>query len=170
ATKPDSQEICFIPDDDYKRFLREETDVTSQPGPILDLDGHRLGTHQGLANYTVGQRKGLGIAVGKPIFVVELDMVNNTLIVGDDRDVFFHALIAHDVNFILIPALTEPRNVMAKIRYHAQEVPALLSPLANGRVRLDFIEPERAVTPGQSVVFYEGDDVVGGGIIEKAIR
>ncbi|EEG78507.1 tRNA 2-thiouridine(34) synthase MnmA [Dethiobacter alkaliphilus] len=170
ADKPDSQEICFIPDDDYKRFLREETDVESKPGPILDLDGNRLGTHQGLVNYTVGQRKGLGIAVGRPIFVVELDVENNTLIVGDDRDVFFRALVADDLNFILIDELKEPRRVMAKIRYHAKEVPALLSPLPHGQAKLEFDEPERAVTPGQSVVFYEGDDVVGGGIIQQAIR
>ena len=170
ADKPDSQEICFIPDDDYKRFMREETDVESTPGPILDLDGHRLGTHQGLVNYTVGQRKGLGIAVGRPIFVVELDMAQNALIVGDDSDVFFKSLVAADLNFILINELNEPLRVMAKVRYHAKEVPALLSPLPNGRAKLEFDEPERAVTPGQSVVFYDQDDVVGGGIIQEAIR
>lgn len=170
ANKPDSQEICFIPDDDYKRFLREETDIKSLPGPIIDVNGNHLGTHQGLVNYTVGQRKGLGIAVGKPMFVVELDVENNTLIVGEDKEVYFRALIANDLNFILIPALNEAREVKVKIRYHAPEVKALLSPLEDGKVRVDFAEPERAVTPGQSVVFYEGEDVLGGGIIQEAIR
>lgn len=170
ADKPDSQEICFIPDDDYKRFLREETDIESLPGPIVDVKGNHLGTHQGLANYTVGQRKGLGIAVGKPMFVVKLDVENNTLMVGEDKDVYFRALTADDLNFILIPELKEKREVKVKIRYHAQEVKAFLSPLKSGKVRLDFAEPERAVTPGQSVVFYEGDDVLGGGIIQEAIR
>lgn len=170
ADKPDSQEICFIPDDDYKRFLREETDMKSEPGPILDVKGNRLGTHDGLANYTVGQRKGLGIAVGRPVFVVRLDVENNSLIVGDDRDVFSRALVAEDLNFVLIDTLQEARRVKAKIRYHAQEVPATLLPLSKGRVRLEFDEPERAVTPGQSVVFYDGEDVVGGGIIKEATR
>ncbi|NLZ38393.1 MAG: tRNA 2-thiouridine(34) synthase MnmA [Firmicutes bacterium] len=170
ANKPDSQEICFIPDDDYKRFLREETDIESLPGPIIDVNGNFLGTHQGLVNYTVGQRKGLGIAVGKPMFVVKLDVENNTLIVGEDKDVYFRALIADDLNFILIPTLNEEREVKVKIRYHAKEVKALLSPLKDGKVRVDFAEPERAVTPGQSVVFYEDDDVLGGGIIQEGIR
>ena len=170
ADKPDSQEICFIPDDDYKRFLREEAQVESPPGPILDVDGRRLGTHQGLVNYTVGQRKGLGIAVGKPMYVIELDMERNALIVGDNNEVFARGLIAGDVNFILIAELKAPMTVRAKVRYHAKEVEALLSPLPEGKVRLDFAKPERAVTPGQAVVFYQGEDVVGGGTIEKAIR
>lgn len=169
ADKPDSQEICFIPDDDYKRFLREEIKLEQKPGPIKDVAGNRLGTHRGLANYTVGQRKGLGLAVGRPLFVVSLDAENNTLFVGSDQDVFSSALIADDLNFILRPQLTEATRVTAKIRYHAKEVPATLLPLGNGRVRLNFDEPERAVTPGQSVVFYIGDDVLGGGIIQKAM-
>ncbi|MDW7652459.1 MAG: tRNA 2-thiouridine(34) synthase MnmA [Bacillota bacterium] len=170
ADKPDSQEICFIPDDDYKRFLREETDVEQKPGPILDVHGTYLGEHRGLVNYTVGQRKGLGLAAGRPLYVIELDMTKNTLIVGDDRDVFFRALEADDLNFIQIASLDGPMDVTVKIRYHAKEVPAVLSPLPDGRARLEFAEPERAVTPGQSVVFYDGDDVVGGGIIQKGIR
>ena len=170
ADKPDSQEICFIPDDDYKRFLREETELEQKPGPILDLDGNRLGEHVGLVNYTVGQRKGLGLAAGRPLYVVDLDMANNALIVGDDKDVFFQALVADDLNFIKIDRLEKPMDVTAKIRYHAKEVPAVLSPLPGGEVRLDFARPERAVTPGQSVVFYDGEDVVGGGIIERGIR
>ncbi|MBT9143066.1 MAG: tRNA-specific 2-thiouridylase MnmA [Dehalococcoidia bacterium] len=170
ADKPDSQEICFIPDDDYKRFLREEINLKEKSGPIMDVAGNRLGTHEGLANYTVGQRKGLGLAVGRPLFVVALDVENNTLLVGSNKDVFSSSLIADDLNFILLPQLTEAMRVTAKIRYHAKEVAATLLPLGDGRIRLNFDEPERAVTPGQSVVFYIGDDVLGGGIIQKAMR
>jgi tRNA-uridine 2-sulfurtransferase len=170
AEKPDSQEICFIPDDDYKRFLREEAGLEHIPGPITDTQGHRLGTHGGLANYTVGQRKGLGIAVGRPVFVVDLNMENNTLIVGDDQEAHAGALVADDLNFITLDRLEGEMRVAAKIRYHAREVPATLFPLPEGRVRLEFDTPERAVTPGQSVVFYDGDVVVGGGIIQEAIR
>ncbi|MBS4008853.1 MAG: tRNA 2-thiouridine(34) synthase MnmA [Clostridium sp.] len=169
ADKPDSQEICFIPDDDYKRFLREEINLKQEPGPIMDVAGNRLGTHHGLANYTVGQRKGLGLAVGRPLFVVALDVEKNTLIVGNDQDVYSSALIADDLNFILSPQLSEETRVTAKIRYHAKEASATLLPLRDGRIRLNFDEPERAVTPGQSVVFYVGDDVLGGGIIQRAI-
>ncbi|NLN07582.1 MAG: tRNA 2-thiouridine(34) synthase MnmA [Firmicutes bacterium] len=170
ADKPDSQEICFIPDNDYKRFLREEARLPDNPGPILDLDGNLLGTHRGLANYTVGQRKGLGIAVGKPMFVVRLDTENNALIVGDSDDVTASALIADDVNLILYDKLEAALPVTVKIRYQAKEAAATVIPLEDGRVRVDFARPERAVTPGQSVVFYQGDDVVGGGIIQEAIR
>jgi tRNA-uridine 2-sulfurtransferase len=170
ADKPDSQEICFIPDDDYKRFMRDETDVVQIPGPIKDTRGNVLGMHRGLVNYTVGQRKGLGIAVGRPVFVVSLDMETNTLIVGDDREAFARGLIADDLNYILIDKLDGEMRVTAKIRYHAKEVPATLFPMEQGRVKLYFDEPERAVTPGQSVVFYHGEDVVGGGIIQAAIH
>ncbi|HZK25900.1 MAG TPA: tRNA 2-thiouridine(34) synthase MnmA [Oscillospiraceae bacterium] len=170
ATKPDSQEICFIPDNDYKRFLKEESELTAEPGPILDGAGNQLGTHQGLVNYTVGQRKGLGLAVGKPMFVVKLDLDRNQLIVGEDKDVYFSSLIAADCNYILLADLTAPLPVKVKIRYHAQETAGIVTPLTRGHVRVDFAEPERAVTPGQSVVFYQGQDVLGGGIIQEAIR
>jgi tRNA-specific 2-thiouridylase len=170
ADKPDSQEICFIPDDDYKRFLREETDIKAIPGPIYDTRGEQVGTHVGLANYTIGQRKGLGLATGRPVYVVEINVETNTLIVGDDKDVFSKGLIADDLNYILIEGLSEPRRVTVKVRYHTPEVAALLTPLPAGMVQLDFDEPQRAVTPGQAVVFYDGDDVVGGGTIAKALR
>jgi tRNA-specific 2-thiouridylase len=169
AQKPDSQEICFIPDDDYKRFLKEESGLTAEPGPILDTSGRQLGTHQGLMNYTVGQRKGLGIAVGKPLFVVKLDVERNALIVGEDKDVYFSSLIAADCNYILIEDLKESLPVKIKVRYHAREVAGILTPQSAERVRVDFAEPERAVTPGQAVVFYQNQDVLGGGIIQEAI-
>lgn len=169
ADKPDSQEICFIPDNDYKRFLREEAALEQKKGPIFDVSGKRLGTHQGLANYTVGQRKGLGLAVGRPLFVTALDVEKNTLFVGSDQDIYSSALIAADLNFVLVPQLTDTLRVTAKIRHHAKAVPATLLPLGGGQIRLNFDNPERAITPGQSVVFYVGDDVLGGGIIQRAI-
>ncbi|HHX73273.1 MAG TPA: tRNA 2-thiouridine(34) synthase MnmA, partial [Firmicutes bacterium] len=144
--------------------------LPATPGPILDMDGNLLGTHRGLANYTVGQRKGLGIAVGKPLFVVRLDTENNALIVGGKDDVTAGGLIAADVNLILYDRLEATLPVTVKIRYLAKEADATITPLEDGRVRVDFARPERAVTPGQSVVFYQGDDVVGGGIIQEAIR
>lgn len=170
ANKPESQEICFIPDDDYRRFLQEETDFKNPPGPILDLGGTRLGTHKGLSFYTVGQRKGLGLAAGRPLYVVEVDQKNNAIIVGDDREVFFVSLIAGDLNYIAVPEPKEPLPVAIRVRYHASEVEGLLTPLPEGTARVDLERPERAVTPGQSVVFYSCDDVVGGGVIECAIR
>lgn len=145
ADKPDSQEICFIPDDDYKRFLREEIEPGQEPGPIIDVAGNRLGTHEGLANYTVGQRKGLKLAVGRPLFVIALDVGNNTLLVGSDKDVFSSTLIADDLNFILLPQLTETVRVTAKIRHHAKEVPATLLPFGERQARLIFDEPEREI-------------------------
>lgn len=169
ANKPDSQEICFIPDDDYKRFLREETDIKAIPGPILNTVGKQVGTHSGLANYTIGQRKGLGLAAGKPLYVVNMDIKKNTLIVGSNKDVFTKGLIADDLNFIMLESLNNPLRVTVKVRYHTPEVSGVLTPLPNRTARLDFDEPQRAITPGQSVVFYDGNYVVGGGIIAQSL-
>ncbi|MBS4023424.1 MAG: tRNA 2-thiouridine(34) synthase MnmA [Dethiobacter sp.] len=170
AAKPDSQEICFIPDDDYKKFLSGNSDIEDKPGSIYDTDGKKLGAHRGLAYYTVGQRKGLGLAAGRPLYVVELDVSRNALIVGDDKEVYSDGLLAGDINYILVENPETTMRINARVRYHAREAPAVLTPLPGGRVRVDFEEPERAVTPGQSVVFYHGDDVLGGGIIEKSLR
>ena len=120
--------------------------------------------------YTIGQRKGLGIAAGKPLYVVELDYDKNQVVVGSDKDVFASELIADDFNFITIDSLEKPMTVSAKIRYGAKEGMARIIPLADGKVHVKFDEPQRAVTPGQSVVFYDGDMVIGGGIIIKAIK
>ncbi|EAX46402.1 tRNA (5-methylaminomethyl-2-thiouridylate)-methyltransferase [Thermosinus carboxydivorans Nor1] len=170
AEKPDSQEICFIPNDDYKSFLEEKAPETLRPGNIVDTHGRILGRHKGLPLYTVGQRKGLGIAVGKPLYVVALDYERNEVIVGSDEDVFASELIAEDLNFITVDKLASPLRVAAKIRYSAREAPATITPEREGAVYVRFDEPQRAITPGQSVVFYDGDTVVGGGIIRKAIR
>ncbi len=170
ADKPDSQEICFVPDDDYAAFLADKAPESLKPGNIVDTAGRLLGRHRGLPLYTVGQRKGLGLAAGRPLYVVALDSDRNELIVGDDNDVFAGELIAGDLNFIAVDELTAPLACTAKIRYSARAAVAMVTPLADGRVNVRFAEPQRAITPGQSVVFYDGDIVIGGGIISQAVR
>jgi len=169
ADKPDSQEICFIPDNDYKRFLREYAPQTAEPGKITDQEGTVLGEHEGVCFYTIGQRKGLGLSAGRPLYVVDLDKENNRVVVGQNQEIFSRTLIANQLNWIAISQLTEPLEVMARIRYSAPESPALITPLANGQVKVEFQEPQRAITPGQAVVFYQDNLVVGGGVIEKRI-
>lgn len=169
ANKPESQEICFVPDDDYKGFLAEKSPDSLRPGNIVDVHGKIVGQHQGLPLYTIGQRKGLGIAAGKPLYVVKLDFANNQVIVGSNEDVFSSELIAEDLNFITIDRLEKPITVSAKIRYGSREGVAVVTPLTEGRVHVRFSEPQRAITPGQSVVFYDKDMVIGGGIIKNSI-
>lgn len=166
ASKPDSQEICFVEDNDYGRYIEENTDAEIRPGYFVDIHGNRLGMHKGIIHYTVGQRKGLGISLGKPMYVVEIRPEDNTVVLGDVDDVFSSELTATDLNFISIDKLTDEMSVTAKIRYNAKEASALIRPLNDDRVQVLFDEPQRAITPGQSVVFYDGDIVVGGGIIE----
>lgn len=166
AHKPDSQEICFVEDNDYVRYISENTDADIRPGCFIDRDGNRLGTHKGIIHYTIGQRKGLGITFGKPMFVVSINPEDNTVVLGDENEVFSSELTASDLNFISIPELTGEMKITAKIRYSAKEAPAVISPLNDGRVHVLFDQSQRAVTPGQSVVFYDGDNVVGGGIID----
>lgn len=166
ASKPDSQEICFVDDNNYGRFIEENTDKKIIPGNFVDTKGNVLGKHKGIIHYTVGQRKGLGIALGKPMYVVGLDVENNNVILGEDSEVFGRELIAYDLNFISIDNLEEHMRVKAKIRYSAKEADALIIPIEKDKVKVVFDTPQRAITPGQSVVFYENDIVVGGGIIQ----
>lgn len=170
AAKPDSQEICFVPNDDYGAFFAAHMPEALRPGNIVDTQGRVLGRHRGLPLYTVGQRHGLGIAAGKPLYVVALDTVRNEVIVGYDDDVLGCTLIAEDLNFIAIDTLAAPRRVTAKIRYNAREAAATITPQAAGTVRVEFAAPQRAITPGQAVVFYDGDIVLGGGTIREAGR
>lgn len=165
AGRPESQEICFIPDGDYRRFLSAR--LPAQPGPILDLSGRVLGTHRGLACYTVGQRKGLGLSgQPHPLFVVALRPEENALVVGPEEALLSPVLEAGDVSFVSGKWPEEPLRVEAKVRYRTPESPAWLFPLEEGRVRVEFDTPQRAITPGQAVVFYRGEEVLGGGIIE----
>lgn len=165
ASKPDSQEICFIPDNDYGRFLSESLGEQVKPGHFVDTEGNVLGEHKGIIHYTVGQRKGLGIALGKPVFVVSIDRENNRVILGDESEVFSNTLIAEDLNFISIPGLDKEKKAKVKIRYSAKEADATLYTVEGGKVKVVFDVPQRAITPGQSVVFYDGDAVLGGGTI-----
>lgn len=169
ANKPESQEICFVTDNDYHRFMREKAGGEISPGPFMDSQGKVLGQHQGLAYYTVGQRKGLGITFGEPMYVVALDPARNAVILGRNSEVFNHALVAGDNNFILFETLAAPLQVKAKIRYSAIPAEAEISPEKDGRVKVSFTEPQRAITPGQAVVYYEGNNVAGGGTIEKSV-
>ncbi len=167
ASKPDSQEICFVEDNDYGRFIRENTSSKIKPGFFVDNAGNVLGRHKGIVNYTIGQRKGLGIAFGKPMFVVKIDTESNSIVLGDETEVFSDKLVASDLNYISIDKLESELRVKAKIRYSAKEADATIYPIGHGRVEVKFDEPQRAITPGQSVVFYDEDVVVGGGVIEK---
>jgi len=170
AAKPDSQEICFVPEGDYRAFMERYRPESKRPGPIVDLQGNVLGQHQGIAFYTVGQRKGLGIPHPTPLYVVAIDEVNNALVVGPREAVEGWSLLADPVNFIAVPQLDGARRVTCKIRYRVQDAPATIEPAPEGGVITRFDEPQAAITPGQSVVWYDGDVVVGGGIIQKDLK
>jgi len=167
AQKPESQDVCFITEGDYRDFLAGR--VPSSSGPVLDREGRRLGTHRGLPFYTVGQRRGLGLALGRPYFVIGLDEPRNAVIVGTEEELESPALLAGDVTFVSGQAPQGTMPVEAQVRYRSPAVPATLSP-AEGGYRVDFAQPQRAVTPGQAVVFYEGEEVLGGGTIEASLR
>lgn len=161
ATSKESQEICFI-EKDYRDFIVDK--VTLIPGQVVDKENKILGTHKGLPFYTIGQRKGLGISAGRPIYVIDLDVENNRLIVDDEIHLQQKSLLARDNNFIYIEKLDQPMKVEVKIRYKAKYAPATISPQGD-LIKVDFDQPQRAITRGQSVVYYIGDYVVGGGII-----
>ncbi len=165
--KPDSVEICFAPDRDYARIVRERRPDAFGEGDVVDASGRVLGRHRGIAHYTIGQRRGLRIAAGKPIYVTALDVLNNRVTVGSDEDLACEALMADRVN-LLAGGLDESFRAEGKIRYLHEAVPATVYQLDGRRVRVVFDEPQRAVTPGQAVVFYAGDVVLGGGWIERA--
>ena len=165
AQKADSQDICFVPDGDYVRFLEEGMGLPNPPGDFLDMQGNPVGTHRGFLHYTIGQRKGLGLAFGEPRFVISKHAAAGTVTLGRQEDLFTRTLFAEDVNLISLPELTEPVRVTAKTRYSQAAAPALLESSGDSRIRLTFDSPQRAVTPGQAAVFYQGDVVVGGGTI-----
>lgn len=167
ADKPASQEICFISDNDYPRFLKEYIPEAVKPGLILDREGNILGEHQGILFYTIGQRKGLGISAKEPFYVTAIDREKNALIVGNKEDVYGNKLIASELNWIVIDKLSEPIMVTAKIRYRHEEAEARVTPSDGDQVDVEFKERQMAITPGQAIVFYDGDNVVGGGTIEK---
>lgn len=164
AGKPESQEICFVPGGDYRAFLRGR--VPLQPGPIVDRNGRLLGTHAGVAGYTVGQRRGLGLAGPEPYYVVRIDAATNTLVVGTREETLAPGLLAVDCNFVSVPHLDRTVDATVKIRYRAADVRCRLESVGPGEVVVSFCAPQAAVTPGQAAVFYQGDEVLGGGTIE----
>ncbi len=167
ARKRDSQDICFVPDGDYMAFLQRFTGKNYASGAYLDLQGNPVGTHRGAVAYTLGQRKGLGIALGAPVYVCAKDMQANTVTVGPNEALFHRTLVAEDWSWFPFPTLTGPLPCKAKARSRMAEQPATVYPLENGRARVVFHEPQRAMTPGQAVVLYDGDTVIGGGTITE---
>ena len=165
AGKPDSMEICFVPDNDYASFIEKETGVTSVPGDFVDVDGNVIGKHKGVIHYTVGQRKGLGIALGKPVFVVAIRPEQNQVVIGEDRDVYTERLYANNLNFMSVGNITEPVHVKAKIRYSHEGAYCTVRKIDSDTIECIFDQPVRAVTPGQAVVLYDGEYVLGGGTI-----
>jgi len=169
AHKPDSQEICFVKDNSYSNFIEARTGHVSREGDFTDREGNVLGHHRGIIHYTVGQRKGIGLAADEALYVLAVDPANNRVILGHDEDLYKTVLTADDVHYISDHPPVLPMPVEAKIRYSARAVPAMLMEDGEGRVRVVFDKPVRAITPGQSVVFYRGDTVLGGAIIHAAM-
>lgn len=164
ADKPDSQDICFVPDGDYAAFLERYTGEPLRSGNMVDKTGAVLATHTGFEKYTIGQRKGLGVSFGEPRFVIGKNAERKEIVLGESADLFQTELWAKDVNIIIADSLSEPLRVHAKTRYSQKEQPATLY-MESGKAHVVFDEPQRAITPGQAVVFYQGDIVVGGGTI-----
>lgn len=169
ARKHDSQDICFVPDGDYVAFMQRYTGRDYPAGNFLDLNGRIVGQHQGAVRYTLGQRKGLGLAMGAPVYVCAKDMENNTVTVGPNEALYATSLLASDWNWFPFPDLAEPLRVSAKARYNQPQQPATVYPEADGTARVVFDAPQRALTPGQAVVLYDGNMVVGGGTIIRVL-
>lgn len=167
AQKRDSQDICFVPDGDYAAFLERWTGRSWPDGEILDLSGRAVGRHRGLVRYTIGQRRGLRLAMGAPVYVAAKDAARNTLLVGPEEALLRRELIAADFNWLSISAPAEPIRASARTRYRQTERPATVFPLPSGEVRVVFDEPQRAITPGQAVVLYDGELVLGGGTVAR---
>jgi len=167
AAKHDSQDLCFLADGDYRRFLRQHAPGAARPGPILTRDGQQLGTHTGLLDYTIGQRKGLGISYGEPLYVLATDPVRNALIVGTADALGSRSLTARRVNWIAGGPPADHFAAEIKIRYKARLAQGTVTTLPDGGVQVDFAEPQRDITPGQGVVFYAGEECLGGGIISR---
>jgi len=169
SERRESQEICFVPDDDYARFLREQIPEAFRPGPIVDTKGRTIGRHEGIPNFTVGQRKGMGIAALHPLYVLAIDTARNAVVAGTNDELYRKTLVAEDVHWIAGEAPAEPREAAVKIRYKHPEARALLVPRQGNRILVEFEKPQRAVTPGQAAVFYDGDVVLGGGTIRETV-
>lgn len=165
ARKPDSQDICFVQDGDYAGFLENKMGIVSKRGNFVDINGNVVGEHQGIIHYTVGQRKGLGVALGKPTYVISKDTGTNTVVLGSEEDLYKDTLEASDLNMIAVEKLNAPMKAWVKTRYSQKETEALIHQVDDDKVVVEFKNKQRAITPGQAVVFYDGDIVIGGGTI-----
>ncbi len=170
AKKKDSQDICFVPDGDYAAFIERTVGYVAEKGDYLNLLGEKIGEHQGVIHYTIGQRKGLGIALGKPAFVISKNADKNTIVLGDEEHLFYKKVLVRDTNFIPFDKLESEMKVTAKLRYSQKEQSAVIKPIENGEVLVEFYTPQRAPSAGQAAVFYDGDIVVGGGTIIGGIE
>jgi len=170
AEKEESQETCFAPLGDYPGFLAGRAPHAFRPGPIEDPAGRVLGRHKGIGHYTIGQRRGMGIAASQPLYVVAIDVLRNAIVVGPERDLYGKKLEASNLRLIALKEIEGPLTVRAKIRYKHRESKALVTPISSRRVGVEFDRPQRAITPGQSVVFYRRDIVLGGGIIDYSLE
>jgi tRNA-specific 2-thiouridylase len=167
SARPESQDICFIPDNNYSRFLKERLPEAARPGPMLDREGNVVGEHRGILFYTIGQRRNLGIAAREPQYVVGIDPEKNAIVVGGRQEIYRRELTASRLNWIAIDKPSQPIALSARVRHRHKEVAATVIPVADDGVRVIFQQPQPAITPGQSVVFYQGDTVIGGGIIDS---
>lgn len=165
VSKSESQEICFIPDNDYRRFIREAVPQALRPGPIVDVEGNIVGEHQGIAFFTIGQRRGMGISTGYPLYVIDIDASQNAIVVGREEHLWRKAFKVEEASFVSGEPPAGPLRVQVKIRYRSPETAGRIAMMGGGEVAVLLDRPQRAVTPGQAAVFYEGDDVLGGGII-----
>jgi tRNA-uridine 2-sulfurtransferase len=169
ADKPESQEICFVPDDDYAGFVERQSPAADRGGPIVDAEGRELGRHEGIHRFTVGQRRGLGLSASRPLYVLAVLPTSRTVVVGEGDRLDAPGLVARDLNWLSIEAPSAALRASVKIRYRATDAPATLHPLDDGRVEVRFDARQRAVTPGQAAVFYDGEVCLGGGWIESAL-
>lgn len=170
AKKPDSQDICFVPDGDYAKFIEQYTGRKSKPGDFVDMEGNILGRHKGIIHYTLGQRRGLGIPAAARLYVCDISPKTNQVVLGSNEDLFHTELTAEKVNLISCESLKEPMRLKAKIRYRHPEQDALAWQTEDGVLHVRFDKPQRAITKGQAVVLYDGDIVVGGGVIEGCMK
>jgi tRNA-specific 2-thiouridylase len=165
--KADSQEICFVREGDYRQFLHRRKGANTEAGPIVDRTGRVLGTHDGITGFTIGQRRGLGVSSGYPLYVIEIDRTANRVVVGPETEAYADRCVASHVNWVAVDSLEGPQSVEAKIRYNHPGAKAYVYPLGADRVSVRFEKPQKALTPGQAVVFYQDDLVLGGGWIER---
>ena len=167
ASKADSQDICFIPDGDYASFIREMGSLNIEPGHFVDMEGNILGTHKGITDYTIGQRKGLNLAMGHPVFVVDIDEEKNQVVIGESEDLFTTRVIAKDFNYMAVASMKPGDEFVGKIRYAHKGTKCTVVNTWEDKVEIEFEEPVRAITPGQNLVLYKGEYVAGGGIIVR---